>query len=73
MVIGEVRRASAAGRHKGDRISPIAGRCAGVCISWRSGNCPLLIIGADVLILNDNGFSLSEQRQEDVNIIVVSS
>ena len=73
MAIGKVCCASAAGRHKGDRISPIAGGCAGVRIGWRARNCPLLIIGADVLILNDNGFSLSEQRQEDVNIIVVSS
>ena len=71
MVIGEVCRASAAGRHKRDGICPIACRCAGVCIGRRSGDCPLLIISADALILNDNGFSLSEKRQENVDIFAV--
>jgi hypothetical protein len=71
VVIGKVRCARAAGRYERDRVCPVAGGSAWICIGRRSGDCPFLEIGADVLILNDNGFSLSKQRQENVNIFVV--
>jgi hypothetical protein len=73
VAIRKISCASAAGRYERDRVCPIASRCAWVCIGGRSGNCPFLKVGAHILILNNNSFSLNKQRQKDVNIVIVPS
>lgn len=71
-IVGKPCCPRSAGCRKGDRKCRKRGCSIGVCNRWRSVDCPVLIISACRFVLNKDCFCFSQQRQEHVNINVVT-
>jgi hypothetical protein len=73
VIICKVGCTGAARSNKSYWVRPIAVRSTGIGVGRRSRNGPLLVIGADILVLNRYDFSLLKQCQKYVDVFIVIS